>query len=60
MKNRIFLSIVTITLNNFEELLRTVESVGDIDGCEHIIINGGKCPRTLWFLQGFSGLLFYL
>ena len=55
MKNRIFLSIVTITLNNFEELLNTVESVGDIDGCEHIIINGGKCPRTLWFLQGFSG-----
>ena len=55
MKNRILLTIVTITKNNFEELLRTVESVRDLDGCEHIIINGGNCPRTLEFLQGYSG-----
>jgi len=55
MKNRIFLSIITITFNNFEELLQTVESVRDLDDCEHIIINGGKCPQTFEFLQGFSG-----
>ena len=55
MKNRIILTIVTITKNNFEELLRTVESVRDLDGCEHIIINGGNCPRTIEFLQGYSG-----
>lgn len=55
MKNRIFLSIITITLNNFEELLRTVESVRDLNGCEHIIINGGECPQTLEFLQGYYG-----
>ena len=55
MKNRIFLTIVTITKNNFEDLLRTVESVRDLDGCEHIIINGGNCPRTIEFLQGYSG-----
>ena len=55
MKNRIFLSIITITLNNFEELLRTVESVQDLNGCEHIIINGGECPQTLEFLQGYYG-----
>ncbi len=55
MRNRINLSIVTITLNNFEELFRTIESVRDIDDCENIIINGGKCPRTLEFLQGYSG-----
>ena len=55
MKNRIFLSIITITLNNFEELLRTVESVRDLNGCEHIIINGGECPQTLEFLQGYNG-----
>jgi len=55
MKNRIFLSIITITLNNFEELLRTVESVWDLNGCEHIIINGGECPQTLEFLQGYYG-----
>lgn len=55
MKNKIFLSIITITLNNFEELLRTVESVRDLNGCEHIIINGGECPQTLEFLQGYYG-----
>ena len=55
MKNRIFLSIITITLNNFEELLQTVESVRDLNGCEHIIINGGECPQTLEFLQGYNG-----
>ena len=55
MKNRLFLSIITITLNNFEELLSTVESVRDLNGCEHIIINGGECPQTLEFLQGYYG-----
>ena len=55
MKNRIFLSIITITLNNFEELLRTVESVRDLNGCEHIIINGGECQQTLEFLKGYYG-----
>ena len=55
MKKRIILSIITITLNNFEELLRTVESVQDLNGCEHIIINGGECPQTLEFLQGYNG-----
>ena len=55
MKNRIFLSIITITLNNFEELLSTVESIRDLNGCEHIIINGGECPQTLEFLQGYNG-----
>ncbi len=55
MKNTILLSIITITLNNFEELLRTVESVQDLNDCEHIIINGGECPQTLEFLQGYNG-----
>ncbi len=55
MKNKLLSSIVTITKNNFEELLRTVKSVRDINNCEHIIINGGECPLTLEFLQGYSG-----
>ena len=58
MKNRIFLTIVTITKNNFEDLLRTVESVRDLDGCEHIIINGGQCKKTLEFLKSYSGKSF--
>jgi glycosyltransferase len=35
--------------------LRTVESVRDLEICEHIIINGGSCPQTSEFIQGYSG-----
>ena len=55
MKNSGILSIISITLNNFEELLNTVESVRDLEICEHIVINGGSCPQTSEFLQGYSG-----
>jgi len=55
MKNSGLISIITITFNNFEELSNTVESVSGLDDCEHIIINGGGCPQTSEFLQGFSG-----
>ena len=55
MKNSGLLSIISITFNNFEELLNTVESVRGLDDCEHIIINGGSCPQTSEFLQGYSG-----
>ena len=53
--NTFLLSIVTITFNNFEDLLHTVESVKDLEHCEHIIINGGNCLKTLEFLKNFSG-----
>ena len=55
MKYSGLLSIISITFNNFEELLNTVESVKGLDECEHIIINGGSCPQTSEFLQGYSG-----
>ena len=55
MNDMSLLSIVTITFNNFDELLHTVESVKDLKCCEHLIINGGKCQKTLEFLQSFSG-----
>jgi len=55
MKNSGLLSIITITFNNFEELLNTVESLRDLDDFEHIIINGGSCPQTSEFLKGYSG-----
>ena len=55
MNDMSLLSIVTITFNNFDELLHTVESVKDLKCCEHLIINGGKCQKTLEFLESFSG-----
>ncbi len=53
--NTFLLSIVTITFNNFEDLLHTIESVRDLEHCEHIIINGGNCLKTLEYLKNFSG-----
>ena len=53
--NTFLLSIVTITFNNFEDLLHTIESVRDLENCEHIIINGGNCLKTLEYLKNFSG-----
>ena len=50
------LSIVTITFNNYVELLNTVTSVRDLAHSEHIIINGGKCQKTLAFLNNFWGI----
>ena len=55
MNNQGLLSIITITFNNFKDLSKTIESVRGLNDCEHIIINGGSCPQTLEFLQGFSG-----
>ena len=49
------LSIITITFDNYEELLNTVASVRNLEHCEHIIINGGKCQKTLEFLKRYSG-----
>jgi glycosyltransferase involved in cell wall biosynthesis len=49
------LSVVTITFNNFEELAKTVDSVRGLP-IEHIIINGGKCPKTAEFLASFKGI----
>ena len=54
--NTFLLSIVTITFNNFEDLLDTVESVRDLEHCEHLIINGGNCLKTLEYLKNFSGI----
>jgi glycosyltransferase involved in cell wall biosynthesis len=49
------LSVVTITFNNFEELVRTVDSVRGLP-IEHIIVNGGKCQKTAEYLSSFKGI----
>ena len=56
--NEITLSIVTITYNNYEGLINTVESVRNLEHCEHIIINGGQCQKTLEFLKSYCGKSF--
>jgi len=50
------ISIVTITFNNFDELLKTIASTEQL-GCERIVVNGGDCEKTKKFLRERSDLV---
>jgi glycosyltransferase involved in cell wall biosynthesis len=50
------LSVITITFNNYEELLATCNSLKGLQGIEHIVVNGGQCPETLDFLKNSSNI----
>jgi glycosyltransferase involved in cell wall biosynthesis len=51
------ISIVTITFNNFDELIKTINSVKNPSGMQHIVINGGSCEKTLKYLsEEFKGI----
>lgn len=45
------ISVITITFNNHDELMRTVDSLSGVTDLEHIIINGGSSPETIEFLN---------
>jgi GT2 family glycosyltransferase len=50
------ISIVTITFNNFDELVKTLDSTENVD-CERIVINGGSCQKTNTFLAERKDLI---
>lgn len=47
------ISIITITFNNFEELVDTIESLKVIESFKYeiIVINGGHCHKTKEYLE---------
>lgn len=49
------ISIVTITFNDYEGLIKTVESLRGVKDIEHIVVNGGPCEKTRKFLENYSG-----
>ena len=49
--NSLDLSIITITRDNYDDLIKTLESTEGIP-CERVVINGGECPKTREFLSG--------
>jgi len=49
------LSIITITYNNYEELMKTLNSIPKSDFVESIVINGGECEKTKEFLKTYPG-----
>lgn len=50
------ISIITITYNNYEALLKTINSIPDFDFIESVIINGGSCERTNDYLKSYTGV----
>lgn len=49
------ISIITITYNNFEQLLDTLNSIPKSDIVESIVVNGGDCEKTKEFLKSYRG-----
>lgn len=49
------ISIVTITYENFDQLLKTLNSIPKSDMIESVVINGGDCEKTKDFLKNYSG-----
>ena len=45
------ITVVTITFNNFEELISTYQTIPKCSEIDHLVINGGSCKRTLNFLN---------
>lgn len=43
-------SVVTVTFNNYEELLLTLKSLEKASRFESVIINGGNCEKTKTFM----------
>ena len=51
------ISVITITYNNSEELVRTIKSLQKGSLIESVIINGGSCERTREFLKSYQGVV---
>lgn len=50
------ISIITLTYNNSEELVRTINSIPKSVLIESVVINGGTCERTFEFLRSYQGV----
>lgn len=57
MNMRVSISIITITYNNYSELMSTLSSIEAID-CEKIVVNGGSCPKTKEFLDAQKNIIY--
>ena len=45
------LSVITITRNNYNELVKTINSLDSLPEHQLIVINGGECQQTRQFLR---------
>jgi len=51
MNHNNILSVVTLTFNNYRELLKTINSLKGVNSVESVIVNGGSCIKTKDFLE---------
>lgn len=52
------ISVITITYNNFDELVETLDSLKDAleeNKIESLVINGGDCQKTKKYLESYPG-----
>jgi glycosyltransferase involved in cell wall biosynthesis len=49
------ISIITITFNNYDELIKTLNSIPTEKNVESVVINGGDCEKTKDFLKTYNG-----
>ena len=49
------ISIVTITYNNYDEFIKTINSIPKSSLIESVVVNGGDCERTQKYLETYSG-----
>ncbi len=46
-----YLTVITLTYNNFDQLEETLESIKSVRPKEVLVINGGQCTKTLDYLN---------
>ncbi len=51
------ISVVTITYNNYEELIETLDSIKGLTSVQSIVVNGGSCEKTRNFLSSYPGVV---
>lgn len=51
------ISVITITYNNYDELIATLNSIPRSEFIQSVVINGGSCERTKLYLQSYQGVI---
>ena len=50
------ISVITVTYNNYNDLLRTLHSLKNVDDIESVVVNGGDCNKTKKLLSNYDGI----
>lgn len=51
------ITIITLTYNNYDQLLETLSSVPKDNTVESIVVNGGQCIKTFNYLKNHKGIV---